>query len=116
MKVDVLIGGKRVPHAGNICMDQTMVNVTGMDVKVGDEVVLIGRQGSEHITPEEIAAARNTINYEVPIMFLRRVPRVYNSYGPETQIFRCSGERRRRSFVPSATLSAVCGFGRPLFS
>ena len=79
MKVDVLIGGKRVPHAGNICMDQMMVNVTGMDVKVGDEVVLIGRQGSEHITPEEIAAARNTINYEVPIMFLRRVPRVYNS-------------------------------------
>ena len=79
MKVDVLVGGKRVPHAGNICMDQMMVNVTGMDVKVGDEVVLIGRQGSEHITPEEIAAARNTINYEVPIMFLRRVPRVYIS-------------------------------------
>jgi len=55
------------------------VNVTGMDVKVGDEVVLIGRQGSERISPEEIAAARNTINYEVPIMFLRRVPRVYIS-------------------------------------
>ncbi|HRX27524.1 MAG TPA: alanine racemase C-terminal domain-containing protein, partial [Aminivibrio sp.] len=79
MKVDVLVGGKRVPHAGNICMDQMMVNVTGMDVKVGDEVVLIGRQGGERISPEEIAAARNTINYEVPIMFLRRVPRVYIS-------------------------------------
>lgn len=79
MKVDVLIGGKRVSHAGNICMDQTMVNVTGMDVKIGDEAVLIGRQGEEKITPEEIAAVRNTINYEVPIMFLKRVPRVYVS-------------------------------------
>lgn len=77
MKVDVLIGGKRVPHAGNICMDQCMVNVTGMDVKKGDEVVLVGRQGNETLTPEEIAAVRGTINYEVPIMFLKRVPRVY---------------------------------------
>mgnify|MGYP003587857331 CR=1 FL=1 len=79
MKIDVLIGGRRVPHAGNICMDQTMVNVTGMDVKVGDEVVLVGRQGEGSITPEEVAAVRGTINYEVPIMFLRRVPRVYIS-------------------------------------
>jgi alanine racemase len=79
MKLDVLIGGKRVPHSGNICMDQTMVNVTGMDVKAGDEVVLLGRQGDEVITPEEVGALRNTINYEVPIMFLKRVPRVYIS-------------------------------------
>ncbi|NLB83428.1 MAG: alanine racemase [Synergistaceae bacterium] len=79
MRLDVLIGGKRVPHSGNICMDQTMVNVTGMDVKVGDEVVLLGRQGDEVITPEEIGALRNTLNYEVPIMFLKRVPRVYIS-------------------------------------
>lgn len=79
MKAEVLIGGRRVPFAGNICMDQSMVNVTGMDVKVGDEVVLIGRQGGETITPEEIAPLRGTINYEVPIMFLRRVPRVYVS-------------------------------------
>ena len=79
MKLDVLIGGRRVPHSGNICMDQTMVNVTGMDVKAGDEVVLLGRQGDEAITPEEVGALRNTLNYEVPIMFLKRVPRVYLS-------------------------------------
>lgn len=79
MKAEVLIGGRRVPFAGNICMDQSMVNVTGMDVKVGDEVVLIGRQGGEKITPEEIAPLRGTINYEAPIMFLKRVPRVYIS-------------------------------------
>ncbi len=78
MKVDVLIHGRRVPICGNICMDQTMVNITSIpDVKVGDEVVIVGRQGDELITPEEIASARNTINYEVPIMFLKRVPRVY---------------------------------------
>ena len=77
MKIDVLVRGKRVPMAGNICMDQTMINVTGMDVRVGDEVVLVGRQGTDEITPEEIAAVRGTINYEVPIMFLKRVPRVY---------------------------------------
>lgn len=76
-KVQVLIGGKRVPLAGNICMDQTMANVTGMDVKAGDEVVLVGRQGDEAVTPEEIGALRNTINYEVPISFSKRVPRVY---------------------------------------
>jgi alanine racemase len=79
MKVPVLISGKRVPLTGNVCMDQTMVNVTGMGVKTGDEVVLLGRQGEETITPEEMAAARNTINYEVPIMFLKRVPRIYIS-------------------------------------
>ena len=56
-----------------------MVNVTGMDVKAGDEVVLLGRQGDEAITPEEVGALRNTLNYEVPIMFLKRVPRVYLS-------------------------------------
>lgn len=78
MKVDVLIKGHRVPICGNICMDQTMVNITSIpDVEVGDEVVIVGRQGEETITPEEIASARNTINYEVPIMFLKRVPRVY---------------------------------------
>ncbi len=77
MKVKVLIGGRRVPLAGNICMDQAMANVTGMDVHVGDEVVLVGRQGDEAVTPEEIGALRGTINYEVPIAFSKRVPRVY---------------------------------------
>jgi alanine racemase len=79
MKVPVLVKGRRVPIRGNICMDQTMIDVTGLGVKVGDEVVLIGRQGDEAITPEEIGAARNTINYEVPNAFLKRVPRVYIS-------------------------------------
>ena len=58
--------------------NQTMVNVTDIpDVVPGDEVVLVGRQGSEQITPEEIAGYLGTINYEVPSLFTRRVPRVY---------------------------------------
>lgn len=78
MKIDVLIHGKRAPVVGNICMDQTMVDVTDIpDVKVGDEVVILGAQGEEVITPEEMAALRGTINYEIPISFLKRVPRVY---------------------------------------
>ena len=78
MRASVLIKGVRAPIVGNICMDQTMVNVTHIpNVKVGDEVVLIGVQGKERITPEEIAGLLGTINYEVPNLFTPRVPRVY---------------------------------------
>jgi len=78
MRASVLIKGVRAPIVGNICMDQTMVNVTHIpNVKVGDEVVLIGAQGKERITPEEIAGLLGTINYEVPNLFTPRVPRVY---------------------------------------
>ena len=78
MKASVLVRGKRAPLIGSICMDQTMVNVTDIpDVVPGDEVVLVGRQGSEQITPEEIAGYLGTINYEIPSLFTGRVPRVY---------------------------------------
>ncbi len=78
MKINVLVKGVKVPQIGNICMDQTMINVTGLDVSVGDEVVIIGKQGDQIITPDDLAAARqNTINYEIPIMFSKRVPRIY---------------------------------------
>ena len=78
MRASVLIKGIRAPIVGNICMDQMMVNVTHIpDVKVKDEVVLIGAQGDEKITPEEIAKIIGTINYEVPNLFTPRVPRVY---------------------------------------
>ena len=58
-------------------MDQTMVNVTQIDhVRQGDEVVLIGRQGDEEITVDDVAARLGTINYEVIAEILARVPRV----------------------------------------
>lgn len=73
----VLVHGQRAPIVGRVCMDQTMINVTHIpDVQQGDEVVLIGRQGDEEITVDEIAARFGTINYEVVSQILARVPRL----------------------------------------
>jgi len=77
-RAQVIIGGQRYPAVGNICMDQFMVDL-GPDstVKVDDEVVLIGCQGNEEISADEIAEILGTINYEVVCMISERVPRVY---------------------------------------
>jgi alanine racemase len=73
----VLVRGQRAPIVGRVCMDQTMLNVTDIPgVRQGDEVVLIGRQGNETITVEEIAVRLGTINYEVVSEILARVPRI----------------------------------------
>jgi len=73
----VLIRGQRVPVIGRVCMDMTMVDVTGLqEVRVGDEVVLIGRQGREELTADEVAEAQGTISYEVLCRIGPRVPRV----------------------------------------
>jgi alanine racemase len=73
---EVLVRGQRAPIAGRICMDQSMINVTQIPgVRQGDEVVLIGRQGDDRITAEEVAARLGTINYEVVSAILARVPR-----------------------------------------
>jgi alanine racemase len=73
----VLVRGKRAPIVGRVCMDQTMVNVSHIpNVRVGDEVVLIGCQGDDAITAEEVANWLGTINYEVVSEILARVPRV----------------------------------------
>lgn len=80
-KFDVLVGGKRCPQIGRICMDQMMVDVTGVDCKVGDEVVIIGRQGDEEITIEEIAAANNEIPTSFVTHFKQRLPKVYMKGG-----------------------------------
>ncbi|WP_213694677.1 alanine racemase [Aminiphilus sp.] len=76
--VEVLIRGKRCPVAGKICMDQTMVNVSHLDdVVVGDEVVLVGRQGEEMISLEEMAQKLGTLICVFPTLLGARVPRVY---------------------------------------
>jgi alanine racemase len=72
-----LIRGRRFPIAGAICMDQFMVDVGDAEVYVGDEVVLIGKQGSEEIKLTEVAALCDTIPYEVLCQFNERIPRVY---------------------------------------
>lgn len=76
-KGHVLIRGKKYPIVGTICMDQFMVDVGQDDIFVGDEVVLIGKQGNEEITLQEIARLCNTIPYEILCGLNQRVPRVY---------------------------------------
>ncbi|GHT05671.1 alanine racemase [Endomicrobiia bacterium] len=76
-KCDVLVRGKRCPIAGRITMDMTMIDVTDVKgVTLGDEVVLIGVQGKEHIKVDELAKIQNTINYEVTSSISVRVPRI----------------------------------------
>lgn len=77
-QADVLIRGQRAPIRGRICMDQFMVGVDQIDnLKLGDEVVLIGNQGKEKITADELAEKCMTINYEIVSKITQRVPRVY---------------------------------------
>jgi alanine racemase len=75
---EVLIHGKRAPVVGKVCMDFIMVDVTDIPrISVGDEVILMGKQGKERITPEEIAEKINSISYEVLCSIGKRVPRIY---------------------------------------
>ena len=77
---EVLIHGKRAPVVGRVCMDFIMVDVTDIPrASVGDEVILIGQQGGEQITPEEIAEKINSISYEVLCSIGKRVPRIYKN-------------------------------------
>jgi len=75
---EVIINGKRAPVVGRVCMDTIMIDVTHIpNVKEGTEVVLIGGQGKEKITAEEIADKIDTIPYEVLTSIGRRVKRIY---------------------------------------
>lgn len=84
----VLIGSQSWPIIGRICMDQLMVDVTDADyeIKQGDEVVLVGSQGSECISVEEVAAINGSFNYEFVCNVNRRVPRVYYRGGSVVEI------------------------------
>ncbi len=74
----VLIRGEYAPILGRVCMDQLMVDVTGIpDAEIGDEVTLIGRDGENSISVEEVAAPANSFNYELVCNVARRVPRIY---------------------------------------
>ena len=74
----MLVRGKRALVAGRVCMDLTMIDVTDIgEVKQGDEVVLLGRQGNAVISADEMAAWSNTISYEILTSIGARVPRIY---------------------------------------
>lgn len=74
----VLIHGQRCPMVGNICMDQFVVDLTDLDnPRVGDEVVLIGRQGRQAITAEEVGELAGTISIEVLCGLGKRMPMIF---------------------------------------
>jgi len=77
-EITVLLGGKRCRQIGRVCMDQLMIEVPrGVDVSRGDEVVVLGEQGNERVTLEDLAEAAGTINYEMTCAFGMRLERVY---------------------------------------
>ena len=81
-KFHCLIHGKKAPILGRICMDQMMVDVTEIpETQPGDRVTLVGTDGEETITMEQIAAAADSFNYEFVCGISRRVPRIYVSGG-----------------------------------
>jgi alanine racemase len=81
-KGSVLIGGRRAPIIGRVCMDQLVVNIDGIPgVKLDDEAVILGQQGQECIRATEVAALASTINYEVTTSLLPRVTRIYYKGG-----------------------------------
>jgi alanine racemase len=83
-RAEVLIAGQRAPILGRICMNACMADITGLDeVKPGDEVVLIGRQGMAEITADEVAGWLGTINYEVLCQVGARNRRLYLKAGEE---------------------------------
>ena len=74
----VIVNGHIAPIAGNICMDQCMVDVTDVpDVKVGDEVIIMGTDGTHTTLADDIARATGTINYEIVCAFGQGLPKVY---------------------------------------
>lgn len=78
----VLIHGKKAPICGRVCMDQFMVDVSGIaDVQTGDEVTLIGTDGTETITMEELGGLSGRFNYEFACDLGKRIPRVYYRKG-----------------------------------
>ena len=80
----VLVHGKKAPILGKICMDQFMINVSHIpETKEGDEVILIGSNGKEHITMEELGELAERFNYELACVIGKRVPRIYSKEGKE---------------------------------
>ena len=74
----VLIRGRRASIVGSVCMDMLMADVTGLDVSPGDEVAIIGSQGSDRIDVREMAARIGTIPYEILCRIGARIQRVYD--------------------------------------
>lgn len=85
-KLQVLVRGRRVNQVGRICMDMSMIDVTEIeDIAIGDKVTIIGKQGEEEITCDEVASLCDTISYEIFCAVDKRIPRVYIENGEEKE-------------------------------
>ena len=73
----VLVNGKRAAILGRVCMDQCVLDVTGIDIAPGDTVTFMGRDGSETLTAEDLAEFAGTICYEILCSLGKRIPRIY---------------------------------------
>ena len=94
---EALIKGKRAPIVGRISMDMCTLNVSHIpDCQIGDEVVMLGRQGDDEITAGEIAARVDTISYEIICALGKRAPRVFVQKGKKDAV----EPRLRRIFIP----------------
>jgi alanine racemase len=82
---DVLVAGKRTPLVGRVCMDQSTVKLPSV-LPLGTVVTLIGTQGTETISVNEIAKKLETINYEVTCMVSNRIPRVFMQEGEIVEV------------------------------
>ncbi len=80
-KARVIIKGKAYPIVGRICMDQSMVDITGEEAEIGDTVTVISSNDEDPNTVDDFAELLGTINYEIVCMISRRVPRVYVKQG-----------------------------------
>lgn len=77
-KGEILVHGKRCAIIGRVCMDQLMIDVTNVRAKAGDIVTLIGKDGDDEITADELASICSTIGYEVVCGISKRVPRIFH--------------------------------------
>ncbi|MBE6840630.1 MAG: alanine racemase [Ruminococcus sp.] len=77
-KGEILVHGKRCRIVGRVCMDQLMIDVSEVSAKAGDIVTLIGKDGDDEITADELAAICSTIGYEVVCGISKRVPRIFH--------------------------------------
>ena len=94
---EALINGKRAPIVGRISMDLCTIDITDIpDCVVGDEVVLLGKQGNEYISANEIATKAKTISYEVLCALGKRAPRIFLQKGKTDAV----EPRLRRIFIP----------------
>lgn len=85
---EVLVNGKRCKITGRVCMDQFMCDVSGVDVKAGDIVTLIGEENGERITADDIGTLTGTIGYEIVCGISERVPRAIIHNGNIVGVFK----------------------------